>query len=129
MDKRHLKPYINMNTILTCLYCKMYNLNVLVNCWDGHWWTLLFVDLWHWCYVHKLFLVNTTQRKPGPGLSSSAPGRQTTEVKEEETFPVCSPLQSDVLHCSRCLKVSKKNKTKKKNLYQTQTNMLLWLKS
>lgn len=103
-----------MNTILTCLYCKTYNLNVLVNCWDGHWWTLLFVDLWHWCYVHKLFLVNTTQRKPGPGLSSSAPGRQTTEVKEEKTFPVCSPLQSDVFHCSRCLKVSKKTNKQKK---------------
>lgn len=39
------------------------------------------------------------------GLNSSAPRRQTAEVEEAETLLVCSPLQSDVSRCGRCLRV------------------------
>lgn len=56
-------------------------------------------------YLHfrALSAAGSTRNGRGPVLNSSAPGRQTAGVQEAGTLLACSPLQSDVSHCSRCL--------------------------
>lgn len=73
-------------------------------------WTLHRWYIWteHLIYISQsscLQQSHAEETRCGPGLSSSAPGRQTAEEKEAETPLVCSPLQSDVTRCSWCLRV------------------------